>query len=61
VAEIARVRVDLPVFIERNTCQEDGSDRGKVACEDKGESDVDAQAVAATKAVLLLLLGELPR
>jgi hypothetical protein len=58
VAEIARVRVDLPVFIERNTCQEDGSDRGKVACEDKGESDVDTQAVTATKAVLLL--RELP-
>jgi hypothetical protein len=61
VAEIARVRVDLPVFIERDTRQEDGSDRGKVAREDKGKSDVDSQAVTAAKAVLLLLLGEFPR
>ena len=51
VAEGARVRVNLPVVVQRPTRQENGQDGGEIACEDNGKSGVDTIAITA-KAVL---------
>jgi hypothetical protein len=52
LAEVARVRVDLPVLMEWQAGEEDGGNGGDISREDQSKSSVDANAVAAAKSVL---------
>jgi len=52
LAEVTRVWVDLPVLVERPAGEENGCDGGDVASDDKGKSEMDAEAIPATEAIL---------
>ena len=52
LAEVARVRANLPVVVERQAAKENGSDGGDPACDDKSKPKMDTHTIPALKSLL---------